>query len=536
VFINIYNLRENIINLNQFLPNQIKEDAMRCAKIFSVLFSALFLIFNPGKLVIKKDHNNIPTETILHDTLPDTISVWVFFKDKGPPCSKDGITCPDPTSLVSPRSIQRRLKIKPAKKVIDFTDLPVYKTYIDNVRLSVIEVKHQSRWFNGLSVVMLKSKIGEVQKLPFVKAVDFASRYITTQNRAKQRNFEYAPPFVIKAKDPDSLDYGFSFDQLNQINVPAVHRGNNYGQGVLIGVFDDGFNRLDHNALKNLNTVATYDFAEKKTSATPSDGSGGHGTMVLSVLAGFAPGKIIGPAFKASFVLARTEISSSETPLEEDNWIAAIEWADSIGVDIVSTSLGYYKFPPPFRSYTPSEMDGNNSLITRAADIAVSKGILVVVSVGNNGDFERDAFGNPVLDVNGEFVWVNYNTLGAPADGDSVLSVGAVDRDGKRTFFSSFGPTNANPPKIKPEVMALGQNVIVAWPLCTDCYNWADGTSFSAPLVAGAAALILSAHPNATPMQIIEALKMTASRARKPDRLNGWGVINTLEAIKYIRK
>jgi subtilisin family serine protease len=225
---------------------------------------------------------------------------------------------------------------------------------------------------------------------------------------------------------------------------------------------------------------------------------------------------LIGPAFGASFILARTENDSSETPIEEDNWVAAIEWADSIGVDVTSTSLGYLDYGPPYTSWTWQNMDGNTTLITRAADMAVAKGIVVVNSAGNNGF-------NP-----------SRNTLNAPADGDSVIAVGAVSSNGTRASFSSVGPTTSIPPRIKPDVMAQGTAVRCASATDTVEYIYNQGTSLACPLVAGVVALMLHAKPNATPMQIADALRSTASQPSTPDNQMGWGIINAAGAISYI--
>jgi len=260
--------------------------------------------------------------------------------------------------------------------------------------------------------------------------------------------------------------------------------------------------------------VATYDFVDNKVSVVPnapSSSFGAHGVMTLSTIGGYKPGKLIGPAFKSSYVLARTENDSSETPIEEDYWAKAIEWADSIGIDVASTSLGYLTYDPPYPSWTWEDMDGNTTLITRAADRAVSLGIVVVNSAGNSGYHP------------------SRNTLVAPADGDSVIAVGAVDSFGVRVSFSSVGPTVDG--RIKPDVMAMGYKVKAASPTITNGYVLVSGTSLSCPLTAGVAALLLSANPSLTPIQVRDALRQTASNASSPNNLMGWGIINALDAI-----
>jgi subtilisin family serine protease len=245
----------------------------------------------------------------------------------------------------------------------------------------------------------------------------------------------------------------------------------------------------------------------------PGTNFGFHGVLTLSNIAGYKPGQVIGPAPRASYILARTENDSSETPIEEDNWVAAIEWADSLGVQVTSTSLGYLTYDPPYTSWTWEDMNGHTTVITRAADLAVSKGIVVVNSAGNNGFNSL------------------HNTLNAPADGDSVLTVGAVDSSGVRTGFSSVGPTTSSPPHIKPDVMGQGSLVYCASYTDPTGYIYSGGTSHSCPLVAGVAALMLSANPNLTPMQVVDALRSTASRSTHPDNEYGWGIVNAPAAI-----
>jgi subtilisin family serine protease len=291
------------------------------------------------------------------------------------------------------------------------------------------------------------------------------------------------------------------------------------GEGVLIGHFDNGYRLLSHEVFAELNVVATHDFVDGDVDPAPPPGSppdyGAHGITTLSVLAGYSPGNVVGPAFGADYVLARTENDASETPLEEDNWVAAIEWADSLGIDIASTSLGYLEYFPPSTSWTWEDMDGNTTVITRAADMAVARGIAVFNAAGNDG-----------VPTGGR-----GNTLLAPADGDSVVTVGGVLPSGERYVTSSMGPTTDQPPRIKPDLMAMGAAVWVAATGSTTHYAFSSGTSLACPLAAGAAALLLSAAPQATPIQLRDALRSTASRANQPDNQYGWGIIDAPAAL-----
>ena len=445
------------------------------------------------------------------------ILVWVYFIDKG---SLEHFRNSEPINVVSERSILRRLKVRSLDQVVDYTDLPVEQTYVDQVASLAIQVRNRSKWFNSVSVRATKSQVSELEEIPFVRQIDLLARF-----RKKDSGEEVTRPSTTgKGRQrgmakTSGLDYGESFIQDSLVNVPAVHNTGNYAQGVIVGVLDNGFRLLNHEAFDSLDIIATYDFVDHKESVVPNNPDpsfGSHGIFTLSAIGGYKLGQLIGPAFGASFVLARTENDSSETPLEEDNWVAAIEWADSIGVDVTSTSLAYFTYNPPYPSWTWEDMNGNTTVITRAADMAVARGIVVVNSAGNAGS-------NP-----------DHNTLVAPADGDSVIAVGAVLSTGERANFSSIGPTTSIPPRIKPDVMAQGVSVYAASGTDTSGYVYVGGTSLSCPVAAGIAALILHARPNATPVQVAEAMRMTASNAANPDNEYGWGILDAVAAIEYI--
>jgi len=449
------------------------------------------------------------------DTIgPDeNVLVWVFLTDKG---SHEAMKAAVPRNVVSERSIRRRLKVRAASNVVDYTDLPVEQSYVDQLAPHGLIVRQRSKWFNAVSGIITKEQIPELEKLPFLREIELVGRFKKNASEEETADKPYPPAQPDGGNVIDSADYGASYGQVNQINVPAVHNQGNYAQGVIVGVLDSGFRLLTHQAFDSMQIIATYDFVEHKVNVVPSDGSGAHGVNTLSTIGGYKPGQLIGPAFGATYVLARTENEATETPIEEDNWVAAIEWADSLGVEVTSTSLGYLDYDIPFTSWTWQDLNGNTTVITRAADMAVARGIVVLNSAGNSG-FNAD-----------------HNTLGAPADGDSVIAVGAVTSSGTRVSFSSVGPTTSNPPRIKPDVMAQGSSVRVASSSNPAGYGFSSGTSFSCPLAAGVAALIVHARPNATPAQIAGAMRNTASRASSPDNLYGWGIVNALAAINSI--
>jgi hypothetical protein len=439
------------------------------------------------------------------------VLVWVYFKDKG--MNKDAYFN-NPLSVVSEKSLKRRAKVLPKDKLITFEDLPVSTAYVSILKNSGLKIRHSSKWLNAVSGYVNKSFIGSLSSLSFVEKIDM----VFTLKKPDEIIVDNSKPSEQSDQTlnkPLVFDYGPSLTQLQQIKVPDVHNLGFTGQGVTICVMDAGFNRLSHQAFNNMDIIAAWDFVNGDPNVGDEGdmGSGSHGTQTLSTIGGFFEGQLIGPAFNASFILAKTENTDSETPIEEDNWIAALEWADSIGVDVTSTSLGYLDYDPPYTSYTWQDMDGNTAIITIGADLAVARGIVVVNSAGNSGN-------DP-----------SHNTLGAPADGDSVISVGAVNTSGNRSSFSSVGPTVDG--RIKPDVMAMGSDVYVAAPWSNTQYTNSSGTSFSCPLAGGVAALVLCANPNLTPMQVRDAMRLTASIHTSPNNLYGWGTLDALQAVNY---
>lgn len=443
----------------------------------------------------------------------EKILVWIYFADKGNSLES---YYSNPKLIVSEKSLQRRAKLN-LESLIDFSDLPVNQNYISQLQAQGFILKQKSKWLNAVSGYADKFTIEKLVRNNFVKSVDVVGRFKKSDNSIEFQengieNFNhFSEPDGISA-----LNYGRSFNQLNIIKVPQVHNLGFNGAGVTICVMDAGFNNLAHVVFDSMNIVAAWDFVNGDPNVGDHGdmGNGTHGTNVLSVIGGYAPGNLIGPAYKSNYILAKTENTDSETPVEEDNWVAALEWADSIGVDITSTSLGYLEYDFPFASYTWQNMDGNTAIITIAGDLAVKKGIVVVNSAGNEG-------------------WrTTPNSLIAPADGDSIFAIGAVDSLGVRSSFSSFGPTVDG--RIKPDFMAMGSRVVVARANDQTQFTTSSGTSFSCPLASGAIALLLQANPNLTPIQLRNILRQTSSTSNNPNNLFGWGIINTLAALNQI--
>ena len=481
-------------------------------KKFLLLGLLLSLITISNAQTSNSKFSNVLKNKIESMSSTDDVLVWIYFTDKG---GNTNFYFNNPQLVVSQKSIKRREKVIINSSPLTLKDLPVNSDYISQVKSAGLKVKWPSKWLNAVSGTANKSQVEQIASLPSVKKIDIVYKLKKGNKPDSDLNSIYQTQILQQPEGVNSYDYGSSYAQLQQINVPAVHDSGYTGQGVTICVMDAGFSRLSHDAFLSMNVIAAWDFVNNDPNVgNQSDmGEGSHGTMTLSTIGGYAPGNLIGPAFNSNYILAKTENTDSETPIEEDNWIAAMEWADSIGVDVTSTSLSYLGYDPPYPSYTWMDMDGNTTVITNGADYAAYIGIVVVNSAGNEGYNST------------------HNTLGAPADGDSVITVGAINSSGSRSSFSSVGPTVDG--RIKPDIMALGSGDVVASPSNDHNYTTASGTSFSCPLSAGVAALILCANPNLTPMQVRDAMRNTASKNSNPDNLYGWGILNALEAVNY---
>jgi len=445
--------------------------------------------------------------------------VWVYFKDKGPNAMA---RLNNPLSIVSQRSLDRRSKVKPAGELLDYTDIPLYAEYVNSVSSKVLKVRHGIKWLNSMSVEVSKSQINELAMLDCVSKIELVERFRINNEQEANISSDQSPVFINptanSTDDPlvDTLTYGTgnAVTQITQIKVNLVHNQGIKGQGIMIASFDAGFSNLTHEAFTTypMKIKTTYDFQNH----TPTLTGNSHGTATLCLVGGYKPTKMVGPAYGSTFCLGRTEVDPTETPVEMDNWIAAAHWADSLGADIITSSLGYLEFDSPYTSYTWQDMNGRTLPITIAADLAVNKGILVSNSAGNNGSG-------------------SVNTLGGPADGDSVFTIGSVTSTGTRSSFSSVGPTTDVPPRIKPDVMAMGSNNYYA-NTTGNTYTSGSGTSFSCPLTSGVCALVLSANKNLTPLQVMGILKKTASNSNSPNNTMGWGIIDASLAVDSARK
>lgn len=421
--------------------------------------------------------------------------VWIFFKDK--PQSK----------LKSDQSVQSQFSEAALRRralrgltQFDETDLPVDASYINMIHNAGARVRIESRWLNAVSAECNSDCISRVRTFSFVKSVESVRIYKRAIEPIKESSEKNFVP-----QSSTALNYGASRDQLAQLKVPAAHQRGFSGKGEIVAIFDTGF-RKDHIAFKNRKIIAEHDFVFGDDDVTNGGEFDSHGTGTWSCVGGAASGQYYGPAYQADFILAVTEDIRSEMKVEEDNWVAAMEWADRKGASVISSSLGYSDW------YGPNDYNGTTPVTSRAASTAARKGIVVVNSAGNSGPFAP--------------------SLSAPADAFNILAVGAITAEGGIADFSSRGP--AADGRIKPEVVARGVSTYMATNFNTHSFGRASGTSFSCPLVAGCAAVLLSARPDWNPLQVREAIMMTASRANQPDNDFGWGIVDLNKAIDFL--
>jgi subtilisin family serine protease len=414
----------------------------------------------------------------------------VFLRNKETPAHQQAL------QHLTPACLKRRAL---ARKGIDPTDYPVSESFIQRLQVFGVEVVAQSRWLNA---VYVKTTPEQVYRIGLWAEVQHIRR-ITQKLKPLAGTVEEVPS---SGDDP--------YAQCRQLGLDVLHNQGLQGAGIPIAVFDNGFRAIDTNKrfqhVFSRNQVKyTYDYVNRETDVY---NTGGHGNRVLAILAALHPEKAFkGSAPDADYYLLHTESDRSETQAEEFYWAEAAEWAEAQGVRIFQTSLGYSRFDGGIGDYTYANMDGNTTIITRAADLAASKGVLVINSAGNEGN-------DP------------WKYITAPADGDSVLAVGAVDSRKTLADFSSLGPTADG--RVKPNV--------VAWGSRTSTINErgevivGSGTSFSSPLVTGLAACLWQAHPTASAWDVHRAIEQSGDRALKPDNRYGYGLPNASKASAWL--
>lgn len=420
---------------------------------------------------------------------------WVYFTTK----PNAAYYFNNPQQILSQRALERRAV---QNIVLDDKDLPIDNQYYNTLKNSQgITVMARSKWLNALHIRGEVQAIRNLQQLPFVQHIEFANYSLNT---ITGRRPKAAKNTITKAlENPVVYNYGTSFTQIQMLNGQLLHNHDYTGNGKVIAVMDSGYpgvNTLQPfaNIRDNSKLLGGYNFVGRNSNIY---NGGTHGTLVLSAMAGFTDEKLVGTAPGASYYLFVTEDVTQENPLEESLWVEAAEMADSLGVDVINTSLGYFTYDKPEYSYTYDDINGQTAFITRGADVAFSRGMICVTSGGNSG-----ATNNP--------------NIGVPADAATTLTVGAVAADRQVTAFSSRGLTVDG--RIKPDVMALGAFATV----CDENGNitTASGTSFSSPVTAGLVACLWQALPDKTNAEIIQLVKESADRYSTPDAVYGYGI------------
>jgi len=452
------------------------------------------------------------TRSILTNRNPYVAKVWVFFTDKGVFDSRAFQRQAAQVQL-NERALARRAKV--GMDQVLFIDLPVVSTYVHQIENLGGRVRFESRYLNAASFEIPMDALDGVAGLPFVAEIKPVALYVRPPEPGDDRST--APDQSAAA--PTDLPYGSSYTQLNLMKVPAAHAKGYNGQGVTLAIFDTGF-RKSHQAFANAyaegRVLGEYDFIfhDGNTADEAADVAGqwSHGTSTWSLAGGEYNSRLYGPAYKANFLLCKTEDIRTEKHVEEDNWVAALEWADARGADVITSSLGYFTFDAPQTSYTYADMNGLTAICTKAANRADSLGIIVCNSMGNGGP--------------------SAGTISAPADAFGILAIGAVYSSGTITSFSSRGPTFDG--RIKPEVCAMGSSTYAASSNGDADYNGGfNGTSAACPLAAGAVCLLIQAHPTWPPSLIRQAIMATASNAATPNNAYGWGIVNADAALSW---
>lgn len=426
----------------------------------------------------------------------------VFFQDKaGTPYSVS-----NPSAYLSSKAIQRRAIQNIS---IDEKDLPVNPSYVLDVKNTGASVIYKTKWMNGILVSCDASLLPAINALPQVTAVKYVSPGAHPSAGGRQKSI----------KDKKDTKQAVTDNQLSMLGIDEMHADGHRGEDITIAVFDGGFSGANLTAPfahifseNRFDAVASYDFVHGGHEVFQYDD---HGTRVWSIIAAFVDGLFIGGAYKANFQLYVTEDVPTEYRVEEYNWLFAAERADSAGVDIINSSLGYNFFDDASMDYSTSQMDGETAVITRAAQLAADKGMLVVTSAGNEG-----------LDA-------SWRIITAPADAKDVLAIGSVNSFMVRSPTSSIGPTADG--RIKPDVVALGSGTsIVRENGSTNTTG--SGTSFSAPLVTGLAAGLWQRQPGLSNKALMEAIRMSASMAPNPDNFFGYGLPNYTAAKHFIEQ
>ena len=422
---------------------------------------------------------------------------WVYFKDK--PNATTFLA--NPLTMLTQRALDRRIAQNIA---LDISDVPVFESYINQITESEgISVKAKSKWLNCLHILGTEITINALNALPFVDRVSFARRLINPPKFASAKKTSYQP--VKKAANTTvDFQYGNSFNQIQMLNGHLLHQLNYTGSGKIIAVLDSGFPNVDtaqpfQRLINNGLILGGYNFVTKSNNFYSSDS---HGTSVLSFMGGYNEGQLVGTSPDANYYLFITEDVDTENPVEESNWVEAAEEADRLGVDIITSSLGYFGYENTNYSYAYSDMTGNSAFASRGANIAFTKGIIVVASAGNSGNSSEPH-------------------IGVPAEALNVIAVGAVKSDETYADFSSIGPSFDN--RVKPDVMAQGDNPYFS-NVSGVITNNQSGTSYSCPITAGLIACLWQALPTLTNQQMKQLIIQSSDNFTAPTNQLGYGI------------
>ncbi|MCK6610758.1 MAG: S8 family serine peptidase [Bacteroidia bacterium] len=440
---------------------------------------------------------------------------FIGFKDK----PKAAETLNQPYLYISEKAIQRRLR---HKVPVSANDVPPDSGYIARIMQFPIVYGGQTRWMNGmLAKIPVGFPLDSIRKLPFVQKLEFLGPYQSWESEAEASRIpveenigQLEEEFNRKREQKNEHKLGKSFTQINQLNYENAFVDNSVpGNGITIAVIDAGFSNMDkipafQHLFKEKKLVSTFDFVEREFEVFDDDA---HGLAVLTCLAARQPGVLMGTAPNADYILLRSENAVTEFLLEEYFWLQAAEYADSAGADIINSSLGYTKHDNPEMGHKYKEFNGQTTVVSRAAEIAASKGILIFCSAGNEG-----------MDV--------WRQISTPADAEHVIAIGACDKKGKIAEFSSVGPTADK--RIKPDLIAFGKGISVLSE-SGKIYS-GNGTSYASPVIAGTAAWLLSKAPRRSLQEINQAYHLSGSQYFKPNKYVGWGIPDLALCLKML--
>ncbi|MDR0962851.1 MAG: S8 family serine peptidase [Mediterranea sp.] len=410
-----------------------------------------------------------------------------------------------PQEFLSAKALERRRRQQIA---VDSTDLPVCRAYIDAIRKQGVHIVTTGKWDNIVTVSCNDSTlITRIASLPFVRSTE---RVWKSPGASKPSMSMKRDSLINRSDTVPGEYYGTASQQIRLSRADKLHEAGFRGQGMTIAVIDAGFHNVDRiTAMQNIRVLGTRDFVNPHADIYAESS---HGLGVLSCIGMNRPYAMVGTAPEASFWLLRTEDEYSENLVEQDYWASAIEFADSVGVDVVNASLGYYTFDDPSKNYNFCNLDGRFALISRQASRVADKGMILVCSAGNAG-------------------MGSWKKITPPGDADHVITVGATDRTGTLTPFSSIG--NSADGRIKPDVVAVGGFASVMRP--NGNQGEANGTSFASPIMCGMVACLWQALPELTAKELIEHVRQAGDRAACPDNIYGYGIPDMWKAYQMRR-